>query len=203
MRYTTWKMRGKWQNCLLTYNIHLNNIPRVFCEPIYSTSYSLWQVCTNYDSIHSTKSQWGSRFHETWLRIGQAYIEATSKSHVYKETNHTHKKQHLRYLFPLSFSNSTQQAESKLFTFRFAPLYYYRIVCISCRMWKIVVWNSSSHAHECQKENVFLCVYVLYGYLWQTGKNEGDGSSLICSKILKTHCYHTIKTFIALIALIY
>ena len=77
------------------------------------------------------------------------------------------KKQHLRYLFPLSFSNSTQQAESKLFTFRFAPLYYYRIVCISCRMWKIVVWNSSSHAHECQKENVFLCVYVLYGYLWQ------------------------------------
>ena len=111
--------------------------------------------------------------------------------------------QHLRYLFPLSFSNSTQQAESKLFTFRFAPLYYYRIVCISCRMWKIVVWNSSSHAHECQKENVFLCVYILYGYLWQTRRNEDDGSNLICSKILKTHCYHTIKTFIALIALIY
>ena len=170
MRYTTWKMRGKWQNCLLTYNIHLYNFPRVLFPPIYSISYTFERVCTNYDSIHLTNSQSKAVIYEVCPLIGSFSISSAFKTHVYKETNHTHKKQHLRYLFPLSFSNSTQQAESKLFTFRFAPLYYYRIVCISCRMWKIVVWNSSSHAHECQKENVFLCVYVLYGYLWQNRK---------------------------------
>ena len=89
----------------------------------------------------------------------------TPGPHVYKETNHTRTLQHLIYLFPLSFSNSTQQAESKLFTFRFAPLYYYRIVCISCRMLKIVVFEiAAAAAHGAKKENVFLCMSYMDTY---------------------------------------
>ena len=54
-----------------------------------------------------------------------------------------------------------------------------------------------------KKMSSYVCMSYMDTY-GKTGRNEDDSSSnIICSKILKTHCYHTIKTFIALIALIY
>ena len=158
MRYTTWKMRGKWQNCLLTYNIQLYNFTRVFCYPTLAWCYDpvtnvlkLWlnrvtKAPIRYEDYRNTHCDW-------YMLLILLPMESTCIKRLI-----THTQYNILYLFPLSFSNSTQQAESKLFTFRFAPLYYYRIVCISCRMLKIVVFEIAAAAASprCQKENVFL-----------------------------------------------
>ena len=54
--------------------------------------YTLEQVCTNYDSIHLTESQSKATVWEVGPLIGLFSISSAFKSHVYKETNHTHKK---------------------------------------------------------------------------------------------------------------
>ena len=53
-----------------------------------------------------------------------------------------------------------------------------------------------------KKMSSYVCMSYMDTY-GKIGRNEDDSSNIICSKILKTHCYHTIKTFIALIAPIY